>query len=77
MLPVLALLGSLTGLIAFPFFAPALILPAGYFAILVTASILVCAVKRSPCGLLAGVASGTMHMSWAAGFIKQSLVGPR
>ncbi|MBU1287667.1 MAG: glycosyltransferase family 2 protein [Alphaproteobacteria bacterium] len=77
MLPVLALLGSLTGLIAFPFFAPALILPAAYFAILLTASILVCTVKRSPCGLLAGVASGTMHMSWAAGFIKQSLVGPR
>jgi succinoglycan biosynthesis protein ExoA len=77
MLPVLALLGSLFGLLVAPFFPPALILPAGYLAILVAASAFVCIIKRSPCGLLAGLASGTMHMSWAAGFIKQSLMGAR
>jgi succinoglycan biosynthesis protein ExoA len=26
---------------------------------------------KSPCGLLAGLASATMHMSWAAGFFWQ------
>lgn len=77
MLPVLALFGSLFGLLAAPVFVPALILPAGYLAILAVASVFIGIVKRSPCGLLAGLASGTMHMSWAAGFIKQSLVGPR
>ncbi|KDA01334.1 glycosyltransferase family 2 protein [Hyphomonas oceanitis] len=77
MLPVLALLGSVAGLLASPFFPVALILPFGYLGILVAASIIVSVSKRSTCGLLAGLASGTMHMSWAAGFIKQSLMGAR
>jgi succinoglycan biosynthesis protein ExoA len=77
MLPILALLGSLTGLLAAPFYPPAILLPAGYLTILSAASVLICLVKMSACGLLAGLASGTMHMSWAAGFIMQSLARPR
>ncbi len=77
MLPVLALLGSLTGLFAGAFYLPALLLPLGYISILIAASVIMGVVKASACGLLAGVASGTMHMSWAAGFIMQSLMGPR
>jgi succinoglycan biosynthesis protein ExoA len=77
MLPILALLGSLTGLLAAPFYPPAILLPAGYLTILSAASVLICMVKKSACGLLAGLASGTMHMSWAAGFIMQSLARPR
>ena len=77
MLPIFALLGSLTGLLAAPFYPPAILLPAGYLTILTAASVYVAVVKKSACGLLAGLASGTMHMSWAAGFIMQSLTGPR
>ena len=77
MLPVLALLGSLIGLVAAPFYSPAILLPAGYLTILVSASVFIGVAKKSVCGLLAGLASGTMHMSWAAGFIMQSLTGPR
>lgn len=67
--PVLALLANILGLVAAPFFWPALMLPAGYLAVLAVASVAVAVWKRSPCGLLAGLASGTMHMSWAAGFL--------
>lgn len=77
MLPVLALLGSLIGLLAAPFCPLAILLPASYVTILILASVFIGLKKKSPCGLLAGVALGTMHMSWAAGFIMQSLAGPR
>ncbi|WP_373005806.1 glycosyltransferase family 2 protein [Hyphomonas sp.] len=76
-LPIFALLGSLIGLVAAPFYPPAILLPAGYLTILAAASVFIGVVKRSACGLLAGLASGTMHMSWAAGFIIQSVTGPR
>ncbi|KCZ94493.1 glycosyltransferase family 2 protein [Hyphomonas johnsonii] len=71
-LPILAFLGSVLGLVVSPFFWPALILPAGYVSILLLASIFIAISKRSPCGLLSGVASGTMHMSWAVGFLVQA-----
>ncbi len=71
--PIFTLLASLSGLIAAPLFWPALILPLGYVGVLVAASVLVMVKQRSLCGLFAGLASGTMHMSWAAGFIKQTL----
>lgn len=72
-LPILALLGSTSGLLAAPIFWPALILPAGYLGVLFAASLGVAGWKRSPCGLLAGLASGTMHISWAAGFLRETL----
>jgi succinoglycan biosynthesis protein ExoA len=71
-LPVLALLGTLAGILCAPFYPPTLLLPLGYATILALASLFICIRKKSACGLLAGLASGTMHMSWAAGFIMQS-----
>lgn len=70
-LPLLALCGSLGGLAAAPFFWPAIILPCGYASLLAGASIAVAVRRRSPCGLLAGLAAGIMHMSWAAGYLWQ------
>jgi len=76
-LPIFALLASTGGLIASTVFAPTLILPLGYAGVLAAASIAVAVWKRSPCGLLAGLISGTMHMSWAAGFLKEALSGTK
>lgn len=76
-LPVFALLASTGGIVAAPLFAPALILPAGYMITLGLASITIAVSKRSPCGLLAGLISGTMHMSWAAGFLTETLTGQK
>lgn len=74
-LPLIVLALTVLGVVAAPVFWPALILPLGYISALTAASIAVAVWKKSPCGLLAGLASGTMHMSWAAGFLKQSLFG--
>ena len=76
-LPIFALLASTAGLVASPAFQPALILPLGYVGLLATASLAVAVWKRSACGLLAGLISGTMHMSWAAGFLKEALSGTK
>lgn len=76
-LPVFALLASASGVIVSPAFLPALILPAGYIGVLAAASVAVAVWKRSICGLLAGLISGTMHMSWAAGFLKEALNGAK
>lgn len=72
-LPIVALIANLIGLIVSTVFLPALILPLGYVSALLVASIVISIWKRSFCGLLAGLASGTMHMSWAAGFLAQKL----
>ncbi|RAN35962.1 glycosyltransferase family 2 protein [Hyphomonas pacifica] len=72
-IPVLALIASISGALVTPFFWPAAILPLGYLGVLALASLAVTAWKRSSCGLLAGLASGTMHMSWAAGFLRETL----
>ncbi len=74
-LPILALLASLTGLIASLFFWPAVLIPAAYTCLLMAASVFVAVKKRSLCGLFAGLASGIMHMSWAAGFLRQAVFG--
>jgi succinoglycan biosynthesis protein ExoA len=76
-LPVFALLANAAGFLVSPLFLPALILPLGYFGVLATASVAVAVWKRSPCGLLAGLISGTMHMSWAAGFLSEAVAGTR
>lgn len=72
--PILAAAGSLAGLLAAPVFWPALILPLGYAGILAAASVLVTAKHKSACGLFAGLAAGTMHMSWAFGFVKETIL---
>ena len=76
-LPVFALLASTAGLITAPFFWPALILPMGYLGVLGLASVAIAVRHKSLCGLLAGLASGTMHMSWAAGFLKEVILGTK
>ena len=73
-IPILALLASVFGLVVSPLFWPALILPLGYVGVLGAASIAVAVWKRSTCGLFAGLASGTMHMSWAAGFLRETFL---
>jgi succinoglycan biosynthesis protein ExoA len=52
----------------------ALIVPGAYLAALAGASLLVAVTRFSPCGLLAGLASGIMHMSWSAGLLRQLLL---
>lgn len=75
MIPPATLLACLAGLGLAPFTVWSLVLPAGYLAILLAASVGIAIGKRSACGLLAGLASATMHMSWAAGFFRQMLAG--
>lgn len=75
MIPPATLLACLAGLALAPFTLWGLILPAGYVAVLLIASVAVAIDKRSACGLLAGLASATMHMSWATGFFRQMLSG--
>lgn len=71
--PILALAGSVTGLLASVVFPPALLLPLGYVSILSSASIAVAIKHKSACGLFAGVAAGTMHMSWSVGFLREAI----
>lgn len=74
-IPILALLGLVaSGVLAY--WNPlTLVIPVLYLSVLVGASIYICAKHRSACGLFAGLASGIMHMAWAAGFLKQSVFG--
>jgi len=71
--PILALLGCVFGTLASPVYGPAIILPLGYLTVLVLASLLVTLRHKSVCGLLAGVAAGTMHMSWAFGYLREAM----
>lgn len=71
--PIIALLGSASGVLASLVYWPAIFLPAGYVAILALASVAVAFRQKSACGLFAGVAAGTMHMSWAFGFLREAL----
>jgi succinoglycan biosynthesis protein ExoA len=73
--PVFALLASMLGLLGGIFYWPLLILPIGYISLLVFASLSIAVSKKSVCGLWAGAASATMHMSWAAGFLKWVIFG--
>ena len=45
----------------------------GYLAALAVASVMIAVKYRSLCGLWAGAASATMHMSWSLGLIAQML----
>ncbi len=71
LIPVIALVGNLVGLIFGMFWWPLLLLPLGYVSILAAASTWIALSKGALCGLWAGPALGAMHMSWAAGFIRQ------
>ncbi|HEX5007176.1 MAG TPA: glycosyltransferase family 2 protein [Hyphomonadaceae bacterium] len=71
LIPPVALIASVLGVALAPLTLWSLVLPGGYLAVLAAASLATAIKKRSACGLLAGVASATMHMSWSAGFLKQ------
>jgi succinoglycan biosynthesis protein ExoA len=77
LIPPATLVACLLGLAVAPFTLWSLVLPGGYIAALTFASIAVAMKYRSTCGLLAGLASATMHMSWSAGLFRQMLKGQR
>jgi succinoglycan biosynthesis protein ExoA len=77
MIPQLVLCACLLGFAIAPVWLPALAAPGGYLLILIGASLWGAVRLRSLCGLFAGPASGIMHMAWAAGFFRQSLIGAR
>lgn len=71
--PVLTLLGCVAGTFASPVYGQAIVLPLGYLSVLILASILVMLRRKSVCGLFAGIAAGTMHMSWAFGYLSEAI----
>lgn len=75
MIPQIVLTLCVLGFVLAPVEPWALLLPAGYLAALSLVSLWAMTAMRSACGLMAGVASAVMHMSWAAGFIRQWLAG--
>jgi succinoglycan biosynthesis protein ExoA len=77
MIPPATLAACVLGVAFAPVSPFTLILPAGYLAALALASVAMAAKHRSVCGLLAGPASATMHMSWSAGYFRQLLKGQR
>jgi len=77
LIPPATLVACVTGLLIAPLNPLGLILPGGYLAALALASVAVAVKHKSACGLLAGAASATMHMSWSAGFFRQMLKGQR
>jgi succinoglycan biosynthesis protein ExoA len=52
---------------------PAALLPAAYILLLAVVSVISALRMRSLCGLLAGPASGVMHMCWSAGLLRQMI----
>lgn len=77
LIPPATLVACVLGLLVAPFSLWGLALPGGYLAALGLASAAVMVKRRSLCGLLAGVASATMHMSWSLGLFRQLLKGQR
>lgn len=77
LIPPATLAACVMGLLIAPFNPLALIIPGGYLAALTLASIAVTVKHKSLCGLFAGLASATMHMSWSAGFFRQMLKGQK
>ncbi|MEO9971490.1 MAG: glycosyltransferase family 2 protein [Hyphomonadaceae bacterium] len=72
--PVVNLLGLVAagiGAVVLPLFAA---YPAVYLSALLAASVFMALKHKSACGLLAGLASGTMHIAWAAGFLRQFIL---
>ena len=70
--PPLAFLGVLLGLVASPFFWPALVLPVGYLALVVAGSVVVGRGHGVDVLVRLPLVIATMHMCWGLGF----LLGP-
>ncbi len=77
LIPPATLVACVLGLAIAPFSLWGLVLPGGYLAALIAASLMVAVKHKSACGLLAGLASATMHMSWSLGLFRQVLKGQR
>lgn len=77
LIPPATLVACVAGLVIAPFSLWGLVLPGGYLAAILAASLMVAIKQKSACGLLAGLASATMHMSWSLGLFRQFLKGPR
>ena len=77
LIPPATLVACVLGVALAPLTLWSLILPAGYLGALLLASLAVAVKHKSPCGVLAGLASATMHMSWSAGLFRQLLKGQR
>lgn len=74
LIPPTTLIGCLAGFALAPATPWTLLAPGGYLAVLAGASLVVAVQRMSLCGLLAGLASGVMHVSWSAGLLRQLLV---
>jgi succinoglycan biosynthesis protein ExoA len=77
LIPPATLVACVLGLAIAPFSLWGLVLPGGYLAALIAASLMVAVKHKSACGLLAGLASAAMHMSWSLGLFRQFLMGQR
>ncbi len=75
LIPPATLVACVAGLATAPFSLWGFVLPGGYLAALVASSLMVAVKQKSACGLLAGLASSTMHMSWSLGLFRQFLKG--
>lgn len=77
MAPVINLLLLTVCLCAAPAKPAVLLWPAAYAILIVLTSLGVTVLKRSFCGLWAGIAMAAMHLSWGAGFLFQLPFGAR
>jgi succinoglycan biosynthesis protein ExoA len=73
LLPPIALLCVLAGLLLAPLMPIALMLPLGYFAAMGLSTLQLTLKQRSACVLLAAPALATMHFAWGAGFLRRML----
>lgn len=71
--PIVVVGGSLAGLLASLVYPPTLLIPLAYVSALTLASVYVAWKHKSACGLFAGLAAGTMHTSWAVGFLREAI----
>lgn len=73
MIPPAVLLATGLALLLAPFLPAALLVPAGYLALLTVATGHSLLARRSACALWVAPALLVMHMAWGAGFLRQML----
>lgn len=73
MLPVLAFMGTVLGLLLAPFSPVGIVIAGAYASLVVLTSAFILVSKRSVCGIWAGPAMAAMHLAWGAGFLTQML----
>lgn len=74
MLPPMALIGVLGGMLLAPLSAASLVLPIGYGTIISIAATATAMRTRSVCALLMIPSLATMHFAWGAGFLQRLCV---